>query len=114
VSYLRELYRDIPGAIEAMDQAVQSGYPGYEETAWARLKLGELYEKAGKPNLAEREFKLILEERPNYPFAIAALGKLAFQQNDLMKADSLIDQAHILYTRSEFLYHQSGDQTEAK
>jgi tetratricopeptide (TPR) repeat protein len=93
VSYLRELYGDIPGAIEAMDQAVQSGYPGYEETAWARLKLGELYEKYGKKDVAKKQYQMILAERPNYPFAIAALSKLAFQDKAYAAADSLIDQA---------------------
>lgn len=93
VSYLRELYGDIPGAIEAMDQAVQSGYPGYEETAWARLKLGELYEKSGKKDVAKKQYQMILTERPNYPFAVAALSKLALQDKSYTTADSLIDQA---------------------
>lgn len=93
VSYLRELYGDIPGAIEAMDQAVQSGYPGYEETAWARLKLGELYEKSGKKDVAKKQYQMILTERPNYPFAVAALSKLALQDKAYTTADSLIDQA---------------------
>lgn len=93
VSYLRELYGDIPGAIEAMDQAVQSGYPGYEETAWARLKLGELYEKSGKKDVAKKQYQMILTERQNYPFAVAALSKLALQDKAYTTADSLIDQA---------------------
>ena len=34
VSYARELYGDVPGAIEAMRQAVDAGSPAAENTAW--------------------------------------------------------------------------------
>jgi tetratricopeptide (TPR) repeat protein len=93
VSYLREIYDDIPGAIEAMRQAVESGYPGYEESAWARLQLGNLIKKSGDIKEAELQFLTILEERPNYPFAIHALAELKMEQNDLTEAEKLLDQA---------------------
>jgi hypothetical protein len=37
VSYLREIFGDIPGAREAMLMAIQAGYPGQEETASTHL-----------------------------------------------------------------------------
>lgn len=46
ISYLREIYGDLDGAIEAMKLAVTAGYPGYEQTAWARLTLGKKLIKA--------------------------------------------------------------------
>ncbi len=93
ISYLREIYEDLDGAIEAMNQAVESGFPGYEETSWARLHLGELYEKQGKIEMAEAQYKMILEQRPQYPFAIAALGALELKRKNFEQAEKLLDEA---------------------
>src|SRR3989442_7058933 len=43
VSYARELYGDVPGAIEAMQQAVEACGPGPDKTASTPVRLGELY-----------------------------------------------------------------------
>src|SRR5688572_26382322 len=43
VSYVRELKGDVPGAIEAMKMAVDSGAPTAENTAWCTVQLGKLY-----------------------------------------------------------------------
>ncbi len=93
VSYLRQIYGDLPGAIEAMKLAVSAGYPTYEETAWAKLKLGELYELVGQGQKAENLYFDILDHRPNYPFALAALGSLYLSQNRLSEAEKFIDEA---------------------
>lgn len=93
ISYLRELYGDLDGAIEAMNQAVEAGYPGYEETSWTRMHLGDLYLKAGKTDFAEMHYRLALEQRPGYPFALAALGKLEMQKQNYPEAEKLLDQA---------------------
>jgi len=58
ISYLREIHGQIPEAIEAMKMAIEAGVPGYEDTAWAMLTLGELYERYGEPDKA----KLLYEE----------------------------------------------------
>ncbi len=93
ISYLREIHGDADGAIEAMKLAVNAGYPGYESTAWARLTLGELYQRYGKPLDAEMQFKQILKDRPNYPFAIAALGELALEKKDYSEAEKHFNEA---------------------
>jgi len=93
ISYLREIYGDMPGAIEAMTMAAQAGYPGLEQTAWAKLTLGELYEKNKEPEKASLVFQQILEERDNYPFAIAALGKLELEKENYKKAEVLLQKA---------------------
>lgn len=93
ISYLRELYGDLDGSIDAMNQAVEAGYPGYEETSWARMHLGDLYLKAGKTDFAEMHYRLALEQRPGYPFAIAALAKLEMQKEHYAEAEKLLDQA---------------------
>lgn len=74
VSYLREIYGDVEGSIEAMTMAVKSGYPGYEETAWAMLTLGDIYKEYGQLENALKVYNEILDIRPNYPFALGAIG----------------------------------------
>ncbi len=93
VSYLREIHGDINGAIKAMEMAVDAGFPSDEQTAWARLTLGELYEKAAKPKQAEMQYQTILQERENYPFAVAALANLEFEKGNLEKAEALLNEA---------------------
>ncbi len=93
VSYLREIHGMPEEAIEAMTMAADAGYPGYEETAWARLTLGELYEKYGRPEQAEEQYLRILSERKNYPFAIAALANIEMERGNYEKAEKLLKEA---------------------
>lgn len=93
ISYLREIHGDTDGAIEAMRLAVSAGYPGYEQTAWARLTLGNLLEGIGDLEQAEIQYKLILQNRPNYAFAIAALAGIAEKRGELEKAETLLKEA---------------------
>lgn len=93
VSYLREIHGDIKGSIEAMQMAVQAGYPGQESTAWAALTLGKLYQKYDKPENAEVIYNQILEERPEYPNAQAALAEIKTQQGKYSEAKQLINKA---------------------
>lgn len=86
VSYLREIFGDIPGAREAMLMAIQAGYPGQEETAWAMHTYAEMLMRYGLDNEAEVVYKTLLQERPDYPFAVAGLGKLALKRNEFNEA----------------------------
>ncbi len=88
VSYLREIHGDNAGALEAMKLAVDAGYPGLEETAWAALTLGEMYLEENNIDQAFSIFEDILESRTDYPFAIAALGEVYLAKNDLTAAES--------------------------
>jgi tetratricopeptide (TPR) repeat protein len=90
ISYLREVHGDMEGAIEAMTMAAESGYPGLEQTAWAKLTLGELHEENGDLNLASQIYKQILIERENYPFAIAALGRVELTNKNYKEAERLL------------------------
>lgn len=87
ISYLREIHGQIPEAIEAMKMAVEAGVPGYEDTAWAMLTLGELYERYGEPDKAKLLYEEILAERPDYPFAVGALGAIQLKNKDIKKAE---------------------------
>lgn len=89
ISYLREIHGQIPEAIEAMKLAIEAGVPGYEDTAWAMLTLGELYERYGEPQKARLLYEEILAARPDYPFAVGALGAIYLKDKDINKAEEI-------------------------
>jgi tetratricopeptide (TPR) repeat protein len=102
ISYLREIYGDYPGAIEAMKMAVDAGGQGDETTEWTRIQLGRLYEKTGDWKSAEMHYTISLSERPDYPFALAGLARVAAANknyplaiNFYKKADSMINDCSI-------------------
>ena len=96
-SYLREIYGDYPGSIEAMKLAVAAGPAGAEGTEWARTQLGHLYELTGDIKNAENLYRLSLGYRPGYAYAYSGLARVAifnkqYDQaiNYYLKADSLV------------------------
>lgn len=93
VSYLREIFGKPEAAIEAMEMAVKAGAPGAEGTAWAQLQLGQLYQRYGRPGPAERHYQMILQERPNYPFALGALAELAMERGKYEEAEAILKDA---------------------
>lgn len=119
VSYLREIYGDVPGAIEAMDMAVKAGYPGYEQTEWARLQLGHLYERYGKLQDAENQYRMCLAVRDNYPFALAGLAGLEEKRGKHREAEVLLKQAAAIIPEVGFyidlakIYQKTGRTAEA-
>lgn len=118
-SYLREIYGNYPGAIEAMKMAVDAGYPGDEGTEWTRIQLGHLYENTGDLKHAEMHYAIALQERPGYAYALAGLGRIATAQKDYAKAIQYFQQADTSvmdYSIKEALadvYRQQGDTKKA-
>ena len=118
VSYLREIHGDNAGALAAMKLAVDAGYPGFEETSWAALTLGELYLKENKLDQAYQIFEDILVSRKDYPFAIAALGEVYLAKNDLPAAEKKFKEAIEVipeigfYTNLAHIYKLEGRQEE--
>jgi tetratricopeptide (TPR) repeat protein len=86
ISYLREIYGDYPGAIEAMKLAVDAGVPGEEATEWARVQLAQLYEKTGDRKAAAMHYTISLDERPGYAYAIAGMARLASDSKQYRQA----------------------------
>ena len=82
VSYLREIYGDLPGAIEAMTLATKAGYAGLEQTEWTRVALGHLHEVSGDLPSAEACYAQALAARPGYAYAEAGLGRVAAARRD--------------------------------
>lgn len=119
-SYLRQLHGDTDGAIEAMRLAAEAGVSGTESRAWALYNLGRLYLETGRIDTARFIFDGILEERPNYAFAIAGLAAVKAETGDYDGAAALYRQAYREEPRQEFLegmlevYTSSGKTSEAK
>ena len=93
ISYVREILGDYPGAIEAMRMAVTAGGPGDENTEWTRVQLAQLYEKTNNFGKADTLYQSSLNLRPNYPFAIAGLGRVALAAKDYNKAIAYFERA---------------------
>jgi tetratricopeptide (TPR) repeat protein len=93
VSYLREIHGDVEGAKDAMLMAINAGYPGYEETAWAMHTYGEMLIRYNELDKATQVYETILKERENYPFAVAALAEIAIKKGDVANGEKLLKQA---------------------
>ncbi|MES2628808.1 MAG: transposase [Bacteroidota bacterium] len=120
ISYLREIHGDLPGAIEASKLAVSAGYPGLEQTCWARMILGHLYEVTGQNDSAEFQYKMALQERPEYPFANAGLARIEKFRGNYPQAITLLKTANKDIIEYSFdddltdLYTLTGNKAEAE
>ncbi len=119
VSYLREIHGDMSGAIGAMKLAVSSGYPGLEQTEWSRMVLAHLYESTGSLDSAEMHYAIALQERPDYPFALAGMGRIEKAKGNYTAAIAHYEKAKTLIIEYSFadeltdLYLLAGDKKKA-
>ena len=119
ISYVRELNGDIAGSMDMMQRAVDSGVPNAENTAWVRTQLGNLYFNTGNLDQAELEYELTLQNRPNYVYAMAGLGRVQAAQGHMDKAIQLLEKAVGIMPMPEFvitlgdLYQTMGQQEKA-
>ncbi len=118
-SYLRELHGDTPGAIDAMRLAADSEPQGRVGRAWALLHLGNLYLGQARPDTAAFIYRGILEERPTFAPAVAALGHVALVRGDAAGAVLKLEEARAMgpsETTDELLvqaYTATGDTRKA-
>jgi tetratricopeptide (TPR) repeat protein len=103
-SYLREIYGNYPGSIEAMKLAVKAGLPGSEPYCWSRNTLGHLYEITGQFDKAMIEYDQILVVRPSYAFALGGKARIQKQQKQYDKA--LITLGKAAEIMPEFSFHE--------
>lgn len=120
ISYLREIYGMVDESLEAMQMAVLAGSPGSEEKAWAAYQLGQLYQRYGYLENAQNIYEQILEERPDYPFAVAALGEIHQEKGDFTKAEQAYLEAMAIipefgfYESLALLYLENGQNEKAE
>lgn len=120
ISYLREIYGDNAGAIEAMKLAVSAGYPGDEGTEWARVHLGQLYENTGDILNAQMHYTIALEERPDYAYGYAGLGRISRAAKNYSEAIRYYQKADSLVVDYSFkdeltdLYLLNGEKEKSK
>lgn len=118
-SYLREIYGDYNGAIEAMKLAVGAGLPGSEPQCWSRNVLGDLYFNTGKLAEAKSTFEENLYLRPSYAPSMAGLAKVEAKMKNYTRAIALLDSANIIMPQSSFeeqkadVYAEMGDTKKA-
>ena len=119
ISYIRELHGDVDGALEMMQVAVDSGTPNAESTAWVRTQLANLYFNRGDLDQAELEYRLTLQNHPDYVYALAGLGRVRAAQGERQQAIQYLNQAVTIMPMPEFvialgdLYQAAGDQESA-
>lgn len=120
-SYLRALYGDTEGAIEAMRMAVQSANPGNPENlAWCLVYLGDELTNAGRLGEAEREYDRALFSFPDYYLALAAKARARVTAGDTNAAIELYQRAQERVPSPETaielgdLYTKLGRDDEAK
>ncbi|HEX8462491.1 MAG TPA: tetratricopeptide repeat protein [Segetibacter sp.] len=119
VSYLREIYGNYQSAIDAMKMAVEAGGRGDEHTEWTRAQLGSLYEKTGNYKDAEFLYKTSLSLRPDYPYALAGLARVAAANKDYKTAISYYEKADSLISDNSMkeelvdLYRMAGENKKA-
>jgi len=80
-AFLRELFGDIEGAIDFMQDAYQrTPYVEYEDRAWTLTQLAHLHLTVGRLDNAEKLLKSAFALYPEYHYALANLGKLRIAQ----------------------------------
>lgn len=119
-SYLRQIYGQNAGAIEAMKMAVDAGLPGQENTEWARTTLADLYLNTGNTDSASLLYRSSLVYRPDYPFALIGMARVEKAKKNYDGALEYVKKA--IQARSEVsfvsmladIYELKGDIAKAK
>jgi len=120
VSYVRELYGDVDGAIEAMRSAVQTALPGSESWAWTLTHLGHLYFNRGELTEAAAIYEQVLVAKANYPYALAGQARVAAAQGNTDEAIATYQQISERLPLPEFiialgeLYEATGQADAAR
>jgi tetratricopeptide (TPR) repeat protein len=114
------LFNDVPGAIEIMKKAIESGSSSPENVAWCMVDLGNIYFKTGQYKEAAQSFTNALRTFRGYNPAYAGLGKTLAETGDLKGAIENYKRAQEItplpdYAAALFdLYQKTGQPALAK
>lgn len=92
VSYVRELYGDGEGALEAMQAAVLAARPGSEQWLWTLTHVGHLYFNQGNLAQASAIYTQVLAAKADYPYAVAGMARVQAAQGHTVSAIALYQQ----------------------
>lgn len=93
-AHLRELFGDLQGAVELMTMAVRAGSSqDPEPLAWSWVQVGNLHFNQGHLEEAEASYQHALAVFPQYPQALAAMGRVRGAQHHYAEAMGLYRQA---------------------
>jgi tetratricopeptide (TPR) repeat protein len=93
VSHARELLGDVPGAIDAMQLAVDAAAGQGEPEAWSRVQLGKLHWSVGALRPAAEQYRSALRAFPGYPYALDALSRVEAARGHVRRAVALEQRA---------------------
>jgi tetratricopeptide (TPR) repeat protein len=103
-SYLREIYGDFKGSIEAMKMAVQAGLSGSEPFCWSKNTLGQLYQTTGQFQAAKQQYDDIMVVRPSYAFAGRGQAQVLKEMKQYDQALAVLEKSAAVMP--EFSFHE--------
>lgn len=104
-AYLRELFGDVEGAVELLQQAYPSVRTSeVEDRAWILAQLAHLHRSRGDLDAAEACARSSLELFPDYHYALAELGRVAGARGHHAEAAELLRRRHELAPHPENLF----------
>jgi tetratricopeptide (TPR) repeat protein len=89
VAYARELRGDVPGAIQAMELALDASIGRPEATAWTAVELGKLHWSVGRLAAAASHYRYALRVVPGYVAALDALARVEAARGNTARAIAL-------------------------
>lgn len=92
VSYLRELHGDLPGAVDAMQQAEAAGPDAGFEASLVTALLGDLRLKQGDVDAAERAYQRALARSSDQLAAEVGLARVEAIRGDLVAATTRLEE----------------------
>ncbi len=104
-AYLRELFGDLDGAVEFMNEAYARTPPGEaEDRAWILTHLAHLQRLLGRFDVARRLLSEAFRLYPDYHYALAELGRVAMAQGENAEAARLFQKHYRLAPHPENLF----------
>ncbi|HLJ47504.1 MAG TPA: tetratricopeptide repeat protein [Bryobacteraceae bacterium] len=118
-AHYRFLFNDVPGAVDLMKRAIESGSPSSENVAWCMVELGGYYLKTGQVDQAERTYTAASRTFPGFHPAYAGLGKAQMAKGDYKAAIASFTRAQSITPMPDYaaalqqLYKLTGDEKSA-
>jgi len=120
LAYLLELRGDLKGAEAQWQNALETDNGRRpEDTAWARVQVGDFYFSRGDLDAAQREYQQSVDVFPDFVHALAGLAKVRAVKDDYDDAASLYSRVVARYPAPEYVaalgdvYHAAGRDAEA-